>query len=1191
MNVRLFVLLLPVSLALGQEFRATLQGTVSDPSRAVIAGAEVVLRNVDTGVERRLLTNRDGHYLFQFLPPGAYSLTTTAPGFKTDAREGIALSLNDNVRLDVELSVGQTSERITVTGEVAMVQAESSSLGSVVRKEIIQSLPLKGHSSLFMFTLATGVVNNRYGEDTRPNDTITNVSYSANGAPVASGDVSVDGVANTVNVNRGVNISQWVPAVDSVAEFKLQAGTLPAEYGRSGGNFMNIVIKSGTNEVHGSAYEFLRNAALDANSFFNNRNGLRLARYGSNTYGFTIGGPVWLPRIYNGKNRSFFFFSFEGSREGNGLTNLLNVPTEKMRNGDFSEFSGVVYNPFSARVVNGTPLRDPLPGNIVPASLQDPVGRSIMQYWPAPNIASSRPATPWVQNFTYSYKWPRDYDTIVVKFDHQLTQNNQMVVRVNQGEGRLVFPRSHDGVAAGSAPGGGGNRVKRPHVGIAINDTHLLSPRTTLDVRLGYARGIENNRPFSDGFDPVSLGFPGSYQNLIQGLAFPTINVNEFNSLAGSPLIYDPGETWFKAGGELRAIRGNFFRNTHPAGQFSFSPNHTGGPNVNAPTSGFALAALLMGYGSGSIASNTGVSIQNVYEALYLQDDWRITPRLTLNLGLRWEYEGPRTERFNRTTRGFAYDAGSPLQERVPELNLRGGLVYAGVDGNPRGLYAPDRNNFAPRLGFAYSLSQKIVLRGGYSLSYIPVVGLVLPDGFSTDTPWVASTDGGITILNRLSNPFPSGLVPAIGSSLGLLTFVGQGVNFVEPGDRIPIFHNWQFNVQRELPSQSLLEVAYVGSRGVRLVAPSENLNAVPLEFHSVGQALKQQVPNPFFGIFTVGGLTGRTVAREQLLRPYPHFTGVTRNNPAYGNSVYHSLQVKFEKRLDHGVVALLSYTVAKNLYDLNTPRNPFDRSRERSVSDFDVPQRLTVAAAWDLPFGRNRTFLRNAHRAVDLLAGGWQISTFQTFQGGFPLSFGFAGGTFAAGSSPRPDVIGDPTEGAQGPHSQRLNRYFNTAAFVRPADFTLGNLAPRVHTVRSPGMNNVNLTLSKDFAIVERTLLQFRASAFNALNHAVFSGPNTTVGNASFGQISSPGEPQPSDRAGIAADVLKSQAATPRTIPGRQPASARYPRRCAPPKETLLRTARGPGRSRAPASPGRSAGSAAYRTSSPSPNRSPDRW
>jgi hypothetical protein len=364
--------------------------------------------------------------------------------------------------------------------------------------------------------------------------------------------------------------------------------------------------------------------------------------------------------------------------------------------------------------------------------------------------------------------------------------------------------------------------------------------------------------------------------------------------------------------------------------------------------------------------------------------------------------------------------------------------------------------------------------------------------------------DGGLTITNRLSNPFPGGRIPAAGNSAGLLTLVGQGVSFVEPNDRVPKFHNWHFDVQRELPSQTLVEIAYVGSRGISLIAPSENLNQVPTGFFGLGAALKQQVDNPFFGILTTGSLTGRTVAREQLLRPYPHFTGVSRSNPAFGNSIYHALQMKLEKRLAHGVAALVSFTASKNITDLHGPRDAFNRSVERAVSDLDVPQRLTVAAAWDLPFGRGRHFFSGISRASDLLVGGWQLSNFLTFQGGFATSFGFAGGTFPAGTSPRVNLVGNPSEGISGSHQSRLNRYFNTTAFARPADFTLGNLAPRLHTVRTPGMNNVNLTLSKNFAPTERFIVQFRASAYNALNHPVFNGPNTTVGNASFGLISS---------------------------------------------------------------------------------------
>ncbi|HZO53154.1 MAG TPA: hypothetical protein VFB63_10575, partial [Bryobacteraceae bacterium] len=276
-----------------------------------------------------------------------------------------------------------------------------------------------------------------------------------------------------------------------------------------------------------------------------------------------------------------------------------------------------------------------------------------------------------------------------------------------------------------------------------------------------------------------------------------------------------------------------------------------------------------------------------------------------------------------------------------------------------------------------------------------------------------------------------------------------------------------------------------------------------PSQF-GLGAALKQQVPNPMFGLLPPGPLSGATVAREQLLRPYPQFTGVSRTNPAYGNSVYHSLQLKLEKRLAQGLAALISFTASKNLTDLNGTRDAFNRSVERAVSDSDVPQRLTIAASYDLPFGRKRKYLSNINRAADFAIGGWQLSTFQTYQAGFALGFGFAGGTYAAGTSPRVLVVGDPTDGVSGSHQSRLDRYFNTSAFVRPPDFTLGNLAPRLHTVRSPGMNNVNITLFKNFFVTEKVRTEFRASAYNALNHPVFSGPNTTVGNASFGRISS---------------------------------------------------------------------------------------
>jgi hypothetical protein len=1104
---------------LAQDFRSTLQGTVTDPTQAPVANATVTLRNVDTAVERAATTNTEGFYIFQFLVPGNYELTTKAPGFRTSVDKGLSLAVTQTLRQDVRLQLGDTAETVNIVADVAVVETDSTALGTAIRAEVRDNLPLKGRSSLFMFSLTPGVVNNRYGEDTRPNDTITNIYFSANGAPVAATDVFVDGISNTVNVNRGVNISQWVPSVDSIAEFKLEMGTLSAEYGRSGGSVTNIVIKSGTNSIHGTAYEFFRNSALDANLYFARGQGRPLAAFGANTFGFTLGGPVLLPKIYDGRNRTFWFTNYEGAREGNGIDNILSVPTPKMRTGDFSEVSQVLYDPFSVATVNGTPTRTPFAGNVVPANRQDPVALKMMTYWPQPNRAGPNAAQPWVQNYGFSGKWPRNYDMTVVKIDHRFSDAWSTFFRINKGNGLLVFPFDFNGVATQ-----GRNIVNRPNIGVSLGNTVLINSRTTFDIRLGYARGKEDNAPWSGGFDLASLGFPSQFVSQVQQQAFPTIGVTGFTGLANSPLIGDVGHTYglqsnvsqqrgkhvLKVGTDIRVMLGNFFRNTNPSGSFSYTNAWSNGPSALTPAgnTGFPMASFLMGLGSGSLASNNGVSIVNKYYSVFLQDDYRLSSKLTLNLGLRYEYETPRTERYNRATRGFDRTATSPIQ--VPGVRTAGGLVYAGVNGVDRGIYQPDRNNFAPRIGLAYLLAPKTVVRTGYALHYIPVVGSVDPVGYSTTTSMVTSLDG-FTPRDRLSNPFPGGLAPATGNSLGLATLAGQNISFVEPGDVVPKLHTWNLNLQRELFSKSLMQVGYVGSRGINITsdpqtAISENINQVPAEYLSLGRSLLDSVPNPFAGVISGGQLGGATVQRQQLLRPFPQFQNITRNLPTYGNTVYHSLQAKFEQRMWRGLTTIVSYTRSKNIGDIGPYQNNYNRRVERAVTSFDVPQRLTVTTSWDVPVGRNRRWLRNSSKAIDLMFGQWNMATFSTFQSGFPLSFGVATNTlFLTGAgAQRPNAIGDPNAGISGSITGRLGAYFNTAAFAQPADFTFGNVGSRVGWLRSPGMNNVNLTLTKQFAVTERVKVNLRASSFNLLNHPVFAAPNTTFGAiGQFGTIS----------------------------------------------------------------------------------------
>ncbi len=1106
-----------------QDFRSTLQGNVIDPQSAAVANAQVTLRNVDTGVDRSSTTDEAGFYIFQFLTPGNYELTVKSSGFRTVVRKGLSLALTQTVREDITMQLGDTAETVNVTADIATVETETTALGTAIRSEIRDNLPLKGRSSLFMFTLTPGVVNNRYGEDTRPNDTITNILFSSNGGPVAATDVFVDGSATTVNVDRGVNISQWVPAVDSIAEFKLEVGTLSAEYGRSGGAITNIVIKSGTNRVSGTAYNFFRNSSLDANQYFARGQGTKLAAFGANTFGIAIGGPIFLPKIYDGRNRSFWFVNFEGAREGNGIDRTANVPTAKMRTGDFSEVPQILYDPYSVATVNGAPTRQPFAGNIIPPTRQDPVARNIMAFWPTPNRTPPNAAQPWAQNLAFSDKWPRNYNMLAMKFDHKISETWNTFVRVNYGTALLVFPHEFDGIASP-----GRNRVNRPHKGISWGNTVLLGSRTTFDLRLGFSRAIDDNKPWSEGFDLSSLGFSPNYVRLVQGLAFPTVGVTGFQGLAGSPLAVNPGQTYvvqsnvshqrgkhvLKVGGDVRAMYGHFFRNNNPSGTFSFSNAWSNGPRADTPlaTTGFPMASFLLGLGGGSLDNNTGVSILNKYYGFFVQDDYRITNKLTLNLGIRYEYETPRTERYDRATRGFERGATSPLQ--VPGLNLRGGLVYAGQDGRPRGILNPDRNNFAPRLGFAYKLGAKAVVRGGYALHFVPIVGSVDPVGYSVTTQVVTSEDG-ITPKDRLSNPLPGGLAQASGNALGLRTLLGQNVSFIDPSGVTPKVHTWNLNIQRELFSRSLLQVGYIGSRGINLTnetainsITTENINQLDPSFLAQGRTLLETVPNPFFGQIAVGALAGRTVQRQQLLRPYPQFQNITRNLPTFGNSVYHSLQTKFEQRMWKGLTTIVSYTFSKNIGDLGPYQNNYNRSIERAVMAFDVPQRLTLTASWDVPVGKGRAALTNANRAVDYVLGGWNIATFSTWQSGFALTVNTQQNTlFLSGAgAQRANIVGDPNAGVSGGSIQdRLGRFFNTEAFAQPADFTFGNGGARLPWLRGPGMNNVNLTLTKTFAITERFKLNLRASSFNLMNTPIFANPNTTFGAlGAFGRITS---------------------------------------------------------------------------------------
>ncbi|MDZ7380020.1 MAG: TonB-dependent receptor, partial [candidate division KSB1 bacterium] len=798
----------------------------------------------------------------------------------------------------------------------------------------------------------------------------------------------LDGVPNT----GSDGLIQYVPSLDATQEFKVQTNAFDAEFGRFTGGIINAVVKSGTNDFHGTLWEYLRNSALNARDPFASEQ----PQFGYNQFGGTAGGPVTLPGIYSGRDRTFFFFNYEGSREGVPRAFVSTVPVEAQRMGDFSQTyvmsAGqlrpvIIYDPATTRQVGTAFVRDPFPANRLPADRIHPVGRNIVSLYPAPN-ASGAPGTN-ANNYLMAFKDPVFDNGYLVRVDHRLSDRHQVFARYYWRHFRVTRQGEFKNQVTGDAE-------DRNAPGFVFDDTYTLNPTTVLNVRLGVARFVSRAAADNLGFDPTRLGFPAGFAAALPLRAIPQFVVSGFTTISGknklqrnvedsyslrSAATKVKGRHSLRFGGEARVLR------SYPgsagaaaAGAFSFDNLFTRGPNpqVTAVDRGYGLASLLLGLASsGSVVNNAMTAEQVPYYGTYVQDDIRVTRRLTLNLGLRYEWEGENTERFNRFNRGFAFDTPSPLEEKaranysanpIPELppaqfRVRGGLLFAGVGGAPRGITNIDRNNWAPRLGAAYAVTRRTVIRGGYGLFYGPTTLMSeTRHGFSATTPFVASIDGGLTPYNTLNNPFPQGILAPPGAREGLLTLVGQSINFVYLDRQQPRAQQYQFSLQQELGWRMFIEAAYVGSI-VQVMPVDHQLNGIPLQavlrarqtFLATGRnTLNDSVANPFYGLIESGALSARTTTRGQLLRPYPHFTGLTQLNESIGRSRYDALQLKLEKRLSSGVNFMLSYAAAKQLEQTRF-LNDQDTRPVKELASFDVPQRLVVHGSWELPFGPGR--------------------------------------------------------------------------------------------------------------------------------------------------------------------------------------------------------------------------------------------
>jgi len=1227
-----FLLLLPGTLC-AQGYFGTVSGELTDPSGAVVAGAKVVLIDQAKGFTFTSTSDSAGRYLFTSVPPGLYTASVEVPGFEKQLRTNIKVNVSENATADMRLKVATTSQTVEVEAQAQRLSTEDAVTGQVVNRKFINDLPLVDRYVLDFVMLAPGM--NNMSDQNSVGDTGTN--FVSNGSRGASADILMDGASITnFEPNGGITAVTYTPSAEAVEEFKVQQTNFSAEYGFTGSSVVNMITRSGGNSFHGGVYDFIRNSMTDANNWFANAADQPISPLHRHNYGGTFGGPIK-------KDKLFFFFDWDGTRETSLATAIAGVPTAAERTGDFGGLcaaaggtfnssgecmsggqvdpAGQLWDPYTG-VYSSTPPTPPAnypayssslgsgayrsafipfnnlatytsPGNPnltgtpyqlaqVPGNLIDPVAQKMMSYFPQPNYAGGSLYENWVGSGSNR----NNNDQFDLKIDYRISEKNLLSVKYSQQWYNSVpyncFKNFTD-------PCGSGQNGGSAHL-FAINDAYTISPTLILTSTLGFTRGAMTIDAYNKSLNsnPLgTLGFP-SYLGSNGFLGVPAIGINDYYSAAYTNIGQDPygnyrqgqdtgqlsellvkikGNHELKFGFEGRVHQQNYIQTNAPEGIFSFNNQGSSQCPLGDITQcgGDSMASLLMGqissiaggnlYGS-SYEIQFRPATENYQYAGFGQDNWKITPKLTLNLGLRYDVSIPRTERFNRMNwfnpdvvnplNGGAISYQDPLTGNQVTRTLYGGEVF--VNGNQRSNFLTDWKDFQPRFGFSYLIAKDTVMRGGYGIyfgqSRSGATG-VLPygsQGFNqSTTPVTTYNNDGATPYLHLSNPFPNGLIQPPGSSLGLLNDVSYGAvgPILTPfWARNPYEQSWSFGFQRQLPSNIIITADYLGKKGTRLAYNGGNVLDILgpwVEKMSPAQIsnLTNYVNNPFASILTTGpmaayyansSLTAPQVQAFQLELPYPEFTSVTSDEPPIATSIYHALQLTIEKRYSNGLQLSANYTWSKSIddssmYDTNVawlagttgalyePQDPNKPWLDRSLSTFDVPQMLKMNYTYDLPIGRGRTFFSDMPRVLDLIVGGWRTAGVWTIQEGFPLNFEVSGGgsPIPTYGPQRPDLVGTPKRTGGGDGNWVNNYFANPDVFQIPAAFTLGNAPRALGSIRSPFYFAANLSIAKEFGLVpsrENVKLELRLEAQNAFNHPVFGTPDTNVGDPNFGVI-----------------------------------------------------------------------------------------
>jgi hypothetical protein len=1146
-------LLLVVGVTTAQEFRGSITGRVLDAAGAVVPGAQISATNTATNTSVWATADESGDYTILFLTPGAYNVTVEAKGFKKLSRQAIEVRVGDKLTLDLALEVGEVAETVYVTTETPLLEAATASSGQVVDRRRIAELPLSDGNPFVLSRLAPGITYTGDLKFSRPFDNLGTSSVVASGSP-GGNEFTLDGSPNTEGREPRVS---FVPPADAVQEFKVVTVTFDAQQGHTAGANIDVTLRNGTNDFHGSLYEFIRNDILSANDFFLNRAGQPRDALRYNRYGGTIGGPVVLPRFgeegpktLNGRNRYFFFFAYEGLKDAFPEPGQFTVPTLAERGGDFSALLPLgiqIYDPLTARRAVGSRVeRTAFTNNIIPTDRISAVARAYLQFYPLPNQPGDAQGR---NNFISANRRADTFNSESLRLDFNFNERNTSFFRYTRNN-RQESRGNWTGIVNGIRPTG--TFLFRNNNGASYDHIYTASSTTVFNFRAGFTEFDSPTLRESEGaFNAATLGFSSRAASLFTGLSYlPRFETGEFSTLGDSlgtgftASIYSVQPTLTKLTGahslrtgyDFRVYRENASGLGHAAGRYDFRTDFTRGPFDDSPSAsiGQDLAAFLLGQPTGGLLErNTARSNQTIYHGIFFQDDWKASKNLTLNLGVRYEYEGATTERFNRNVRGFDETTSSPIEAAaraayaanpIPEIapqnfRVRGGLLFASPDN--RGFWEPDKNNIQPRLGFAYRIDDETVVRGGWAIYMIPfIIDGVQQFGFSQSATLVPTLDNGLTFRANLFDPFPEGLPAASGASLGLATFIGRDIEFVPVKRRNGQAQRWQLSVEREIPGQWLFELAYIGNYGYDLTTDTDILNALPQQFLSTSRTRDQatidfltaNVQNPFRGLAPGTSLDSATIQRQQLLRPFPQF-GNIRTHRDDGTSIYHAGQLRVEKRFTHGYTVLASYSWSKLLERVSF-LNPSDTKYEKRISANDAPHRIVLSGIWELPFGRKRRWGANWNGLREAVLGGWQLQGIWQAQSGRPLELGnlyFNGdprtltttidgstvdtafdtsGFYFTDAAVQTNGVVDPAKQRNDP---RIRLSFNRRTFPT-----------HLNGLRSQPLNLWDISLIKNFPFSEQTRLQLRGEFLNAFNHPQFNNPNLDPTSSNFGRITS---------------------------------------------------------------------------------------